>query len=251
VSQRLLNKVAVVTGAGSGIGRAIAERFLNEGAKVVAFGRNRGPLEEVASLAPARVLVVEGDVTDSGALRAVASAAVRRFGPVDVLIANAGIARRAPLLEANVDALREQFETNVLGALRTVQEFAASLNTGASVLLVTASPSLTTLPGMGGHAATKAAARALALALSAELAPRQVRVNCIAPGPTRTPLWRRMEREAGARKGPRAKGHTRAAADDLADPQDVAEAAVFLASEAAGHIHGQEFVLDGRGGGLE
>jgi NAD(P)-dependent dehydrogenase (short-subunit alcohol dehydrogenase family) len=244
MAQRLLNKVAVVTGAGSGIGRAIAERFLNEGAKVVVFGRNRGPLEEVASVAPARVLVVEGDVTDAAALRNVALLTARRFGPVDVLVANAGIARFTSLTECDAELVRAQFETNVLGALRTVQEFSASLNTGAAVLFLTASSSLTTVPGLGIHASTKAALRALAQSLSVELAPRGVRVNCIAPGPIRTALWRPLEKSDTGRKSSNAKQTDRLPVQNFGKPQDIAEAAVFLSSEAAGHIRGQEFVID-------
>jgi NAD(P)-dependent dehydrogenase (short-subunit alcohol dehydrogenase family) len=244
VAQRLLNKVAVVTGAGGGIGRAIAERFLNEGAKVVVFGRSRGPLEETASVAPARVLVVEGDVTDVAILRNASAMTARRFGPVDIVVANAGFARFAPLVDCETESARDQFETNVLGALGTVQAFAGSLNSGASVLFLTASPSLTTVPGLGIHAATKAALRALVQSLSIELAPRGVRVNCIAPGPTRTALWRPLEKLSAARKTSHSKQADRLPFAEFAKSQDIAEAAVFLSSEAAGHIRGQEFVID-------
>ncbi len=245
MAQRLLNKVAVITGAGGGIGRAIAEKFLGEGAKVVLVGRNRGPLEEVASLAPARVLAVEADVTESNSLRSASAAAARRFGKIDVLIPNAGIARFAPLLDCELESAREQFETNLFGALRSVQEFAESLNAGAAVLFVTASPSLTTSQGLGIHAATKAALRAVAQSLSNELASRGVRVNCIAPGPIKTPLWRPIEKAATGKKNGAAKPAGRVAEFDFGSPHDIAEAAVFLASEAAQHIRGQEFVIDG------
>ncbi|MGE3317302.1 MAG: SDR family NAD(P)-dependent oxidoreductase [Planctomycetaceae bacterium] len=244
MSQRLLNKVAVITGAGSGIGRAIAERFLTEGAKIVIIGRNRGPLEEVASLAAARVLAVEADVSDASALRNVAAATVRRFGAVDVLIPNAGIAQFTPLLEASPDAVRAQFETNLIGALQTVQEFASSLRSGSSILFLTAAPGLTTATGLGAHAASKAATRALAMALAVEFAPKQIRVNCVAPGPTTTAFWRSIEKRGSGRKSSALKQAGLPAPEEFRSPHDVAEAAVFLASDAANHIGGQEFVID-------
>lgn len=240
----MLNKVAVITGAGSGIGRAIAERFLTEGAKIVIVGRNRGPLEEVASLATARVLAVEADVTDASALRNVAAATIRRFGAVDVLIPNAGVAQFSPLLESTPDSVRAQFETNLIGALQTVQEFASSLRSGSSILFITSAPGLTTISGMGAHAATKAATRAMAESLAVEFAPKQVRVNCIAPGATTTAFWRTLEKRGNARKSPSSRQSGFPAPEEFGSPHDVAEAAVFLASDAANHIGGQEFVID-------
>ena len=126
--QTLLNKVAVITGGGSGIGRATAELFLNEGAKVVLFARNAAPLDEVAALAPARVLTVTGDVTVGEDLARLATATARRFGQIDLLVPAAGIARLAPLVHANESQIDVQLQVNFLGALNTVRTFVPHLN---------------------------------------------------------------------------------------------------------------------------
>src|SRR5579863_4090844 len=107
MAQRLLNKVAVVTGASGMIGRAIVARFLGEGAKVVVFARNRGRLEELASLAPARTLVVDGDVRRASDLDTLVQTTVRRFGSVDVIVPAAQSLRIASLVDTTPELLTE------------------------------------------------------------------------------------------------------------------------------------------------
>jgi NAD(P)-dependent dehydrogenase (short-subunit alcohol dehydrogenase family) len=241
--QTLLNKVAVITGGGSGIGRATAELFLNEGAKVVLFARSAATLDDVAALAPARVLAVTGDVTVGEDLARLATAATRRFGQIDILIPAAGIARVAPLAEIDASQVDEQLRVNFLGTLNTIREFVQHLNRNASVICI--SGRMRDGCGLGAFNATKAAVAALARSLAVELAPRRIRVNCIAPGPTDTPMWHKLgvspkhiEQLLSAIKG-------RLKTAELGTPQDVAEVALFLASEAAGHVTGQEIVVDG------
>ena len=241
--QTLLNKVAVITGGGSGIGRAMAELFLNEGAKVVLFARNAAPLDEVAALTPARVLTVTGDVTVGEDLARLATAASRRFGQIDILVPAAGIARLAPLVHANASQIDVQLQVNFLGTLNTVRTFVPHLNSNAAVICLTGR--MREGCGLGAFNATKAAVAATARSLAVELAPRHIRVNCIAPGPTDTPMWyktgvspKQTEQLLSKMTGPLKTAR-------LGTPQDVAEVALFLASESAGHITGQEIVVDG------
>lgn len=241
--QTLLNKVAVITGAGSGIGRATAELFLHEGAKVVLVGRSPAPLEEVTALAPARALAVAGDVTNVDDLNRLVAAVTRRFGQVDVLVTAAGIARVSPLIETEAADVDEQLQTNFNGTLNTIRRFAAALSRPASVICL--SGRLPDDCGFGAFNASKAAVTALMRAFAVELAPRQVRVNCISPGATETPLWQSIGLTKSRTAKLLARLKNRAPAGELGTPQDVAEVALFLASEAAGHINGQEIVVDG------
>lgn len=233
--QRLLNKVAVVTGAGSGIGRAIAERFIAEGAKVVVCGRRREPLEDVAHRAAVRVLAVEADVTRPADLQQLAAATVRRFGRVDVLVACAGAARAMPFAESTPEAVQEQFAINFLGAHQTVRQFLPYLNRGSSVIFITGALLRPHVPGLSAYSASKAALGALARALAVELAPLEVRVNCIAPGPVSTPFWDKLV-SAGLSEASVPGASVRS--------DDIAEVAVFLASEGSRGVCGEELVVD-------
>jgi len=245
MSQRLLNKVAVVTGAGSGIGRAIAERFIHEGAKVVVFSRSRGPLDEIEAIAPARVLAVDGDVTRSADLDRLVEATRRRFGQVDMLIPNAGIARVVPFADCTPEVIAEQFDVNFMGAVQTVRAFLPVLGSPSSVLFITTCLSHTAFPGLAAYNASKAALSALARTLSKELAPQGIRVNSLAPGPITTPLWGTVGLSDDALQAAAGQICSRLNSGEFGQPQDIAEAALFLASDAARNVHGQEILVDG------
>lgn len=243
MSQRLLNKVAVVIGASRGIGRSIAQRFIDEGAKVAIFARDRPRLMEIADAAPARVLVVPGDVRQTGDLRELAATTVRRFGNVDVLVHNAGVINPLPIAQSTPEAVGELFEVNFLGAVQGVRAFLPHLNPRASLVFVTTFPGSVGLPGWSTYNASKGALKALALSLAAELAPRRIRVNCVAPGPTRTGFWEQSAAKGSA--SDKADTVQRLKTNNLARPEDVAETILFLASDLAAHISGQELVVDG------
>jgi len=245
VPQRLLNKVAVVVGASRGIGRSIAERFIDEGAKVTLFSRDRSRLTDVAEMAPARALVVPGDVRRIADLQELADTTVRRFGNVDVLVHTAGMAPALPLADCTPAAVDELFEVNFMGAVQSVRALLPHLNRRASLVFLTTFPGTAAVQGWSLYNASKGALKGFAQSLSAELSPRKIRVNCIAPGPTRTTFW--DQRPSAETSAPAEGAHARARhrTPEMGRPDDIAETALFLASDFAAHISGQEIVVDG------
>ncbi|WP_417385263.1 SDR family NAD(P)-dependent oxidoreductase [Gimesia sp.] len=245
MSDRLFNKVAVVTGASSGIGHAIAEFYLNEGAKVVAFARRVELLEELEARFPARTLVVDGDVTSASDLNRLSSATERRFGRVDILVPNAGLARVIPIEDSTREAINETFDVNFHGALQTVRTFLPVLNEKAAIIFITTFLTQVGFPGLAAYSASKAALKSLAQTLAAELGPRGIRVNSIAPGPVATPLWDSVGLNPEQLKSVAQTVSSRLIPGKFSQPEEIAEVAVFLASDAARNIFGQEIVVDG------
>jgi NAD(P)-dependent dehydrogenase (short-subunit alcohol dehydrogenase family) len=245
MGNRLADKVAVVTGASSGIGKAIARQYLAEGAKVVVFGRNAAGLAEVSSAASDRVLVVTGDVTRPPDLARLASAAVERFGRIDVVVPNAGIARVVPFADSTPETIHQQFSVNFVGAVETVRACLPYMAEGGSVLFITTFLTQIGFPGLSVYSASKAALKSFAQTLAAELAPRRIRVNSIAPGPIATPLWGTVGLPADTLKAVAEQINGRLMPGRFGAPEDIAETATFLASDAAANIYGQEIVVDG------
>ena len=215
MAQRLLNKVAVVTGASGRLGRAIVQKFVSEGAKLVVFARNRGRLDELAALAPARIVVVSGDVTRAADLELLRETTLRRMGGIDILVAAAEHFRSARLDECTPELVDEAFAVNFQGALQTIRTLGRHFNSPASIVLVATSLSEEPRAGCTAFAATKAALSSLARTLAVELAPRGIRVNCVAP------TWRE------------GKGLESTAAQSV----------LFLASEESAGITGQQVAV--------
>lgn len=245
MSQQLKGKIAVVTGASSGIGRSIAERFLEEGASVAVFARNEAALKEIAATAPDRVLVVAGDATKPADIERLSKATIERFGKVDIVVPNAGIARVVPFAESTDAAIAEQFGINFNAAVQTVRSLLPHIAKGGAVLFVTTFLTQIGFPGLAIYNSSKAALKSFAQTLAAELAPQGIRVNSIAPGPISTPLWGTVGLPPEV-LGEVAKQITaRLMPGSFGEPVDIANAAVFLASDQAKFIYGQEIVVDG------
>ncbi len=245
MTDRLFNKVAVITGASSGIGRSIAEHFLNEGAKVVVFARRSELLEELEARYPARTLVIDGDVTSEEDLLRLSEGTKRRFGRVDILVPNAGLARVIPIEDSSRSAIDETFNVNFHGALQTVRTFLPDLSEGASILFISTFLTQVGFPGLAAYSASKAAVKSLAQTLAAELGPRGIRVNSIAPGPINTPIWSQVGLNEEQLAGVATQISQRLISGSFGKPEDIAETAVFLVSDAARFIVGQEIVVDG------
>jgi NAD(P)-dependent dehydrogenase (short-subunit alcohol dehydrogenase family) len=218
-------KVAIVTGASSGIGRCTAELLAQRGARVAAFARRA---EKLASLASEAILPVQGDVSHLGDVERLFSTAESHFGHVDVLINNAGMIDPAPLIETTFDEWQEMFAVNVHGIYLACRRALPSMierRRGAivNVSSISGVPGPEKFPGWVSYCASKGAVISMTEALAVETKPHGVRVNCVSPGAVDTAMW--AEASGGAPAS--------------MTPEEVAEAILFLASDRSRPMNGQ------------
>jgi len=238
-------KTAVVTGASSGIGRAIVERFVAEGAKVFAFARNAEALSAMETAYPGQVIAINGDVTRQEDVRQLVETVMKQTDAIDILVPNAGIARVVSFEDSTAEAFSEQFSVNLFGAAETARLFVPHIRNGGSIQFITTFLTQVGFPGLAIYSASKAALKSLSQTLAAELAPKGIRVNSIAPGPIATPLWGTVGLPAETLGVVAEKINARLMQGTFGQPDDIAETSVFLASDAAKNIYGQEIVVDG------
>src|SRR3984893_6986030 len=186
---RLKNKTALITGGNSGIGLATARLFVAEGARVAITGRNQVTLEAAAKELGPNGLALVADATDIAATEKAIKQAVEKFGKLDIVFANAGIPGSTPIGGTTLDAFETVIRTNITAVFFTVQAAAPYLNDNASIILNGSVISVLGNPGYAAYAASKAGVRAMARVMASELSPRGIRVNVVAPGAARTPIW--------------------------------------------------------------
>lgn len=243
--QRLENKVAVITGGNSGIGRAIALEFARQGAKVSIFGRNSETLNAVGSLLNGQSLTVQGDVTNMGDIDNLYTRTEKELGKIDVLVVNAGIAKVSPVADTTEAFFDQTSDINFKGAFFTVQKALPFLNDGASVILVASIVNVKGFPGFSVYSATKAALRSLGRSFAAELAPRNIRVNTLSPGPIETPIYDRMGLPQETLDGFAESMTAQVPLKRFGKVEEMAKAALFLASDDSSYIVGAELNADG------
>lgn len=245
MSKRLENKVAVITGATSGMGLDTAKLFLQHGAKVVLTGRNQEKLDALKSELHGDFLLVKADAASIADSKALINQTVSHFGKIDILFLNAGIFKAAPAGMLTEEFYDEIYNINVKGPLFTVNEAISQLNTGANVIFNTSVSNVKGMPGVSVYGSSKAALRSIVRSLAAELAPRNIRVNAVSPGPIETPIWSKTnltEEEIG---GFAAGVSGQVPLGRFGKGTEVANAVLFLASEDASFITGTELPVDG------
>jgi NAD(P)-dependent dehydrogenase (short-subunit alcohol dehydrogenase family) len=233
-------RVAVVTGASSGIGAAIAEALSQSGARVVLTGRDEARLREVA----ARVgdhHVVAADLAEDGAPAAVVDETVRVFGALNVLVHAAGIFWPKPFAEAPLSDFDEQFRVNVRAPYALTQAALPHLRPDGSVIFISSIAGHVGFPSSTAYCATKGAIELMTKSLAMELAPIGVRVNAIAPGNIHTPMNARFFESDDYNRSM----IERTPFGRVGVVEDIAPVAVFLASDAARYVHGESILVDG------
>jgi len=241
----LEGKVAVITGASSGIGLATAKLFRDEGAKVAISGRNQQSLDDAIKELGAGIVAVRSDVSKLSDLDTLFNVVAKKLGRIDVLFANAGIAKFAPVSDVSEDAFEETFDINVKGVFFTIQKAIPYLNDNAAVILNTSFVNQAGVPTTSIYAASKAAVRSLARGISSELANRGIRVNVVSPGPIATPIYGKLGLPKEAVDAFAANIVSQVPLKRFGQPEEVAQTVLFLAGSASSYITGVELNVDG------
>ncbi len=242
---KLEGKVALITGGNSGIGLATAKQFVNEGAYVFITGRREAELKAAKKQIGKNVTAIQGDVSNLDDLDRLFVQIKKEKGKIDIVFANAGVARYAPLGTISEDFFDSIFDINVKGVLFTVQKALPLLRDGGSIILNASIVASKGLSSNSVYSATKAAVRSFARTWTTDLKDRRIRVNAISPGPIDTPGL--SELLASSETGEQRKKmiSTTVPLGRFGRPEEIAKAVVFLASDDASYITGVELFVDG------
>lgn len=240
MSKKLEGKVAVITGGSAGIGLGAAKRFAEEGAQVFITGRRQSELDKAVVTIGGNATALQGDTSKLADVDRIYAAIEQKAGRIDVLFANAGRYEFGTLGEISEQHFDRIFDTNVRGLLFTVQKALPLLSNGASVILTGSIADAIGIPSMSVYSASKAAVRSFARSWILDLKERGIRVNVLSPGHTATPGLDNLldaKQQAGVL--------LQIPLQRLGTPDDLAKAAVFLASEDSAYITGIELTVDG------
>ena len=245
-SHRLGGKVAIVTGATSGIGLAIAQRLSSEGAQLVITGRSQERGERAAAKLGPRARFIGADIRDESTAHDLVDFAIRQFGALDILVNNAAIDHVGELLTTPMSEIRQSFETNTFATIGLIQATGLVMReSGGSIVNITSRLASIGVPTMGIYSATKGAILSLTRAAAIELAPFGIRVNAVAPGMTKTPLYDAWLAGQADPVAVEQETIAKVPLHRLAIPSDVAAAVAYLASDDAAYLTGVSIAVDG------
>jgi NAD(P)-dependent dehydrogenase (short-subunit alcohol dehydrogenase family) len=245
---KLAGKKALITGGNSGIGLATARLFVAEGAKVAITGRDQQTLDEAVAELGSSARGYRADVTVAEDRKRLFAELAKDFGKLDIVFANAGISGRTPTGATDEAVFENIVHINLSGAFFTVNSADPLLNDNGSIIFNGSIHNYLGQPGLAAYAATKGGLVSMARVIAADLAPRGIRVNVVAPGWTNTPIWKR---------GPRASASAEESAKLVdyyskmvplgrwGEPEELAKAVLFLASDDSSYINAIELVVDG------
>lgn len=245
MTDRFNNKVVVVTGGTSGIGLATAKAFAAEGASVFITGRHKDALDAAVKSIGGRVTGVQGDMANLADIDRLYDAVQQKHQHIDAIFANAGGGEFAPLGSITEEHYQRTFDTNVKGVLFTVQKALPLLRDGASIVLNASTTSISGTPAFSVYSATKAAVRNFARNWILDLKDRHIRVNAVSPGVTETPALNHLFGGGEQAEGTKTYLAGLIPAGRVGQPEEIAKAVLFLASDEASFVNGTELFVDG------
>jgi NAD(P)-dependent dehydrogenase (short-subunit alcohol dehydrogenase family) len=245
MSGKLEGKIALVTGGTAGIGLATAQRFVKEGAYVFVTGRREAELNAAAKLMSGHVTAVQADSPNLDDLDNLFGQIKREKGRLDIVHANAGGGGFAPIGGISEQHFDHTFETNVKGALFTVQKALRLVPNGDAIIMTASTAGSTAMPAFSVYSASKAAIRSFARCWTLDLKDRKIRVNVVSPGPIETPGIAGLAPNEEQRKGFYSSLASQVELGRMGQPDEIAKVAVFLASKDSSFVTGNELFTDG------
>ena len=242
---RLKGKTALITGGTSGIGLATARLFIAEGARVAVTGRDPQRLAETQQELGSEALVIRSEAGNLAEIDSLMEQVINQFGQLDILFINAAVAKVAPGELVSESLFDEIVSTNLKGAFFTIQKALPLLGNKASIIVTTSITNQLGSPNFSIYAASKAALRSLVQSLSLELIGRGIRINAISPGPIATPMFDRFGLPPEAVQGIKGEIEQKSPIKRFGSPEEVAKVVLFLASDDAAYVVGEEIVVDG------
>ena len=242
---KLASKVAIITGGNSGIGFTTAKTFAEEGAEVIITGRNQESLDKAVAELGGKVTAIKSDAARIADIERLASELESQGKRVDVLFLNAGIAQLAPIEQTDEALYDQTFDINVKGLYFTIKHLLPLMGEGTSIVINASINAYIGMPNSSVYAASKAAVISMARTLSGELVDRGIRVNVVSPGPINTPIFRKMGMSDEQMEATANSIQQQIPMGRFGRPEEIAKAALFLASEDSSFVIGAELIADG------